>query len=505
MRTANKLVWSKSTDFEVHRNWMAITYQKPVNEWYLEKTSQWTLDYPPLFAWFEYFLSVIAKYFDPKMLEVTNLNYESSQAVFFMRMSVVFSDVIYYIGVNRIFNLSKTQKASIDDPWLRKEVVLAMLLLWNPGLLLVDHIHFQYNGFLSGILFISVADMFQEKYVQGTFWFCILINFKHIYLYLAPAFFIFLLKNYCFKSTDGNVDFRRFSVKHFLALAAIGIVTVLISFGPFIYMGQLKQVLSRLFPVKRGLTHSYWAPNIWALYNFADRVISFLAYQLKFYAYEKLQTCSTRGLVQECDHVILPSVSSIFTLFLAALSFIPVFYITWRKPGSPKVFINSLILCSFGSFLFGYHVHEKAVLMIILPMTITSVFYKEEAQIFAFLSVVGHFSLFPLLHKEGETLLKILLLLLHAVYMFSSLNELHQLKSSLITSLEKLYFCGLIVLQLFHSIFAEILGIEKKLPFLPLMLTSTYCAFGILYAWIKYCYLTLNSTDSDITRKKRKK
>ncbi|KFM79818.1 putative dolichyl pyrophosphate Glc1Man9GlcNAc2 alpha-1,3-glucosyltransferase, partial [Stegodyphus mimosarum] len=183
----------------------------------------------------------------------------------------------------------------------------------------------------------------------------------------------------------------------------------------------------------------------------------------------------------------------------------PAFYIAWIKPGSPKVFINSLILCSFGSFLFGYHVHEKAVLMIILPMTITSVFYKEEAQIFAFLSVVGHFSLFPLLHKEGETLLKILLLLLHAVYMFSSLNELHQLKSSLITYLEKLYFCGLIILQLFYSIFAGILGIEKKLPFLPLMLISAYCAFGILYAWIKYCYLTLNSTDSDIIRKRRKK
>lgn len=27
---------SKSTDFEVHRNWMAVVYQKPIGDWYFE-------------------------------------------------------------------------------------------------------------------------------------------------------------------------------------------------------------------------------------------------------------------------------------------------------------------------------------------------------------------------------------------------------------------------------------------------------------------------------------
>ncbi len=99
--------------------------------------------------------------------------------------------------------------------------------------------------------------------------FAALLCMKHIYLYLAPAYFVFLLRAYCL-SPKSVVKIQ------FLNCVKLGSGILAIfaaAFGPFAYMGQIPQLLSRLFPFSRGLCHAYWAPNMWAIYSFADRVL----------------------------------------------------------------------------------------------------------------------------------------------------------------------------------------------------------------------------------------
>ena len=47
-------------------------------------------------------------------------------------------------------------------------------------------------------VYIYFLDPMQGRNLEGGFWFAVLLNFKHIYMYVAPAYFMYLLRSYCF-------------------------------------------------------------------------------------------------------------------------------------------------------------------------------------------------------------------------------------------------------------------------------------------------------------------
>ncbi|XP_077296866.1 ALG6/ALG8 family glucosyltransferase xit [Arctopsyche grandis] len=500
-----------STDFEVHRNWLAITYSLPAADWYYENTSQWTLDYPPFFAWFEFALSQIARLFDPQMLVLTNLNYASANTVLFQRLSVVFTDLILALGAKRCCD-------SLLDS--KSKFLVFLLVFGNIGLLMVDHIHFQYNGILFGIMLLSVGEAMKNNHLLSAFWFAVLLNMKHIYLYIAPAYVVYLFRSYCFtvSSRDSvNVAWYSFSLKNLVKLGFTVISVFVVSFGPF--YKHIPQVLSRLFPFKRGLTHAYWAPNFWALYNVADKVAVFL-YSKFGYKTSFITGSMTSGLVQEYSHSILPSVTPFVTFLLTFLTMIPALIKLWKLGADKKRrhfhFIRCITICAACSFMFGWHVHEKAILIVIIPLSLLAALDPYDCRVFLILSTVGHYSLFPLLYSSNLFPVKVTMLSLHTAIAFYQLPSLYACKKPaagkskrlpMLNFLETLYIVGLVPLCAYDNIVHNSLNLHKTYPFLPLLMTSVYCAVGVLYCWSRLYgnFMSMTVSDADVKMPKKVK
>lgn len=152
----------------------------------------------------------------------------------------------------------------------------AISILLSPGLLIIDHIHFQYNGCMYGLLVASlVLAKKQSGLLSSGLLFAALLCMKHIHVYLAPAYFVYLLRAYCLNPRS------IFGMPQWLNGIKLGggVVAILAAaFGPFAMRGQIHQLIRRLFPFQRGLCHAYWAPNAWALYSFADRILIYRAF-----------------------------------------------------------------------------------------------------------------------------------------------------------------------------------------------------------------------------------
>ncbi|KAL1922333.1 uncharacterized protein VTP21DRAFT_9872 [Calcarisporiella thermophila] len=476
----------RSTDFEVHRNWLAITHSLPISKWYYENTSEWTLDYPPFFAWFEKFLSIFAKFADPDMLRVENLNYASNTTILYQRISVIASEVILFIALQRflkVFGFNTTNR------------VLAASIFLNPGLIMVDNIHFQYNGFLFGILLLSIVEAKRGNNLLSGILFAVLLNFKHIFLYLSPAYFVYLLKEYCYTHSPSP----RFSISHFTLLGSSVIFVFLLSFGPF--YSHIPQILSRLFPFTRGLCHAYWAPNFWALYSFADRVLIVVATRMGWAVRENALGSLTRGYVGDTNFAVLPIVKPIHTLLLTLCLMLIALGVLWWRPTFHR-FHGALVLCGFSSYLFGWHVHEKAILIVLIPFSLMATKSREHLRIFIILSAAGIYSLFPLLFRTAETSIKLSISIVWFLLVFAILPRLLPSSSSsrisfitILHPLEQAYLAGFCFLQVYTSILHSFIFGAERLEFLPLMLTSVYCAMGIVYGALRYLTVYMRERD----------
>ncbi|KAK0911065.1 glycosyl transferase [Friedmanniomyces endolithicus] len=481
------LLWPayRSTDFEVHRNWLAITHSLPLKEWYYEKTSEWTLDYPPFFAYFEWLLSQAAQFADRGMLEVKNLNYDSWQTVHFQRATVIATELVL------VYALYLFVKSS--PPGSKKQAHAAALsILLSPGLLIIDHIHFQYNGFLYGILILSIVLARKPSGLLASgIVFAALLCLKHIYLYLAPAYFVYLLRAYCLGPRSiFNIRFVD-CIKLGVSIA----VVAGLAFGPFVYYDQIEQVFSRLFPFSRGLCHAYWAPNVWALYSFSDRVLIYAAPYLKLPINTEAVNSVTRGLVGDTSFAVLPDISPRTTFVMTLAAQIPALTKLFFRPTWDN-FVATLTLCAYASFLFGWHVHEKAILLVIVPFSLLALKDRRHLGAFRPLAVSGHVSLFPLLFTAMEFPVKVVYTVVWLMVFLLAFNRLappsEKPRVFLLDRFSLLYIAVAIPLLVYCSLSHQLV-FGAKYEFLPLMFVSSYSAIGVVGSWLGFLVVFFTS------------
>ncbi|GMM31855.1 dolichyl-P-Glc:Glc1Man(9)GlcNAc(2)-PP-dolichol alpha-1,3-glucosyltransferase [Martiniozyma asiatica (nom. inval.)] len=489
-----------STDFDVHRNWLSITALLPLHEWYCEETNQWTLDYPPFFAYFEWVLAkfvpdIVAR--DGCIALVAKGEY-GFPTILFQRATVIVSEFALFASLQWFIN------TSADGGERKRNFVIAASLVMSPGLFILDHIHFQYNGFLFSILVLSIVSAKLGRYLACAFWFSVLLCFKHIFLYIAPAYFVFLLSGYClnemnrksFSTFKGVISIVKW--KNLLKLSVTVLSVFTFAFGPFIYYDLMPQLLKRLFPFSRGLTHAYWAPNFWAIYSFTDRVLILISKKvpnvLNGGDASGLNASLTRGIVGDVSFSFLPQITPKITFLLTLFYQLLSLALLFMQPTYQR-FLGSITLCAWSSFIFGWHVHEKAVMLIIVPISFIICQDRRLLPPFQLLTSAGYVSLFPLLFGSAEWLFKALITFVWFVVFQTSLSEVVRPSRKIerrvvVWDRVNLWYLVMLAPMCLILQFSEIFGIGSgRFEFARLIIYSIVCSFGVLSSWGSFSWL----------------
>ena len=321
--------------------------------------------------------------------------------------------------------------------------------------------------------------------------FAALLCMKHIYAYLAPAYVVFLLRTYCLSPKS----IFRIQFLNCLKLGG-GIGAILATaFGPFALKGQVPQILGRLFPFARGLCHAYWAPNVWAMYSFVDRILIILAPRIGLPLKAEALQSVTRGLVGDTAFAVLPDITPrmcfALTILFQAIPLVKVFLQpTWDN------FIAGVTLCGYASFLFGWHVHEKAILTVIIPFSLIALRDRRFLSAFRPLAVAGHVSLFPLLFTSAEFPIKTIYTVFWLILFLIAFDRLAPSSGRprffLFDRFSTLYIAISIPLILYCSLLHGII-FSKSYEFLPLMFTSSYSAIGVVGSWVGFMVVFFTS------------
>ncbi|XP_070563337.1 dolichyl pyrophosphate Man9GlcNAc2 alpha-1,3-glucosyltransferase-like [Ptychodera flava] len=349
-------------DFEAQRHWMEITHHLPLKEWYFNTSGNdlmyWGLDYPPLTAYHSKICGYIAHLINPEWVALKDSRgTETYEHKLFMRYTVLLADLLVYVSAVLVYCY-----ITVKDKTPLSRVLAATVLLVYPGLVLIDHGHFQYNCVSLGFALWAVIGLATDHDLLGSIAFVLALNYKQMELYHALPFFCYLLGK-CLRSEKENWLWK------LIKIGTVVIATFILCWLPFVSDVQVaQQVLNRLFPVARGVFEDK-VSNFWCTISIIIKLKS------KFSADTMLAmtlVSTLTALIPSSVHLLIRPTINNFKLAL----------------------VNSSLIF----FLFSYQVHEKSILIAALPVCLLLL---EKPFFCLWFLLMSTFSMLPLLIKDG--------------------------------------------------------------------------------------------------------
>ena len=197
------------------------------------------------------------------------------------------------------------------------------------------------------------------------FWGALALNFKQMSLYLAPAIFCYLLAG-CLRAATKTAAALRVA-----RLGAVVLATTALCWAPFLgSWADARAVLVRVFPVGRHLYEDKVA-SVWC-------TLALTPLKLK-------NLLSIPTLVRLTLGVTLGALGPPCAMLLA-------------RP-SRAGFLLGATACALAFFLFSFQVHEKHVLLPLLPAALLA---PRCPTAFGWLAAVASFSMYPMLKRDGD-------------------------------------------------------------------------------------------------------
>ncbi|CAI6343530.1 unnamed protein product [Macrosiphum euphorbiae] len=432
-------------DYEAQRHWMEVTVSIPTTQWYFNSSDNdllyWGLDYPPLTAYHSYLNGLVLKRILPESIQLnTSRGFESKFHKLLMRYSVLIVDLLIFIPAvcwffRQFFKIKNNNQMS-------QTMTIAMTLLY-PGLILIDHGHFQYNCVSLGLFVASVASMFTNKTIFTCVLFSMALNYKQMELYHALPFFFYYI-GFIYETYKKHSFITALKTLSILVLSVM--ITFILLWVPFISdPKQMFQVIHRIFPLERGVFEDK-VSNIWCVIN----------------VLYKLRNMNNHTMATIC----------LMTTFISVM---PTCLDLLKNPSKIK-FLLSLINCSLSFFLFSFQVHEKSVLLVAIPVLMYS---PQNVFMCTWFVTLTTFSMLPLLIRDNLLVPFISLSLIYFILHYNIEKLLSQQKeTSKLHLLRNLSLFGCVILTLC----AIALKPPPKYPDLwPLIISVYSCMHFVLF------------------------